>query len=46
MVGRTDVAAITKPFLWIFWAIHPVPMIAITWMAPNGMLNRIVWKLE
>ena len=45
-MGRTLTPAITKPLRWNLVANQPVPTTATTWITPNGMLNRMVSKLE
>lgn len=39
-------ATIIHPLLLILDATHPAPRMAMIWITPNGMLNRIVWKLS
>jgi hypothetical protein len=34
-----------QPLLLILAAIHPPPTMAMIWMTPKGMLNKIAWKL-
>lgn len=45
MAGIIATPAMTMPFFWIRVAIQPLPIMAIIWMAPKGILNRMVVKL-
>jgi hypothetical protein len=45
MMGRMLIPDMTRPLRWKRVANQPVPTIEVTWMTPNGMLNKMVWKL-